>query len=450
MISDSKSMETPYFDARKRSVYRRPVLNNLILHIHPPTIPEKTLALTHTWGLGGMSVVLVMLLAVTGILLMFVYEPFPGQAYDSIVTLQKEVWFGHLVRNIHHWSGNILVIVSFLHLLRVYFTSAFHGPRRLNWVIGLGLLFLVLVSNFTGYLLPWDQQAYWAITICTNMLDYLPGLGMQLQKVIFGGEEIGPATLSIFFTIHIVIMPVCLFLLMPYHFWLVRKAGGVVVPRLLGEDSDTRNAHVPIIPNLVVREAAVGLALIAFVMVYALIFDAPLAGRANPGLSPNPTKAPWFLIGIQEMLMHIHPMFAAWVIPVLMVVLLIAFPYFKYDAEETGAWFCSRKGHRMGMVAALTALVVTPVLVIGSSLFIDFMVWLPKIPGFIRNGLIPLIIILAAILGFYISMKKRYKASNNEAIQTVFILLLVSFVILTIICYWFRGPGMELIFFSHQ
>jgi ABC-type multidrug transport system permease subunit len=104
----------------------------------------------------------------------------------------------------------------------------------------------------------------------------------------------------------------------------------------------------------------------------------------------------------------------------------------------------------MGMVAALTALVVTPVLVIGSSLFIDFTVWLPKIPGFIRNGLIPLIIILAAILGFYISMKKRYKASNNEAIQTVFILLLVSFVILTIICYWFRGPGMELIFFSHQ
>jgi hypothetical protein len=193
-----------------------------------------------------------------------------------------------------------------------------------------------------------------------------------------------------------------------------------------------------------------GLALIASVMVYAIIFDAPLEGRANPGLSPNPTKAPWFLIGIQEMLMHIHPMFAAWVIPVLMVVLLIVLPYFKYDAEETGAWFCSRKGPRMGMVAALTALVVTPVVVIGSSLIIDFTVWLPKIPGFIRNGLIPLILILAAILGFYISMKKRYKASNNEAIQTVFILLLVSFVILTIICYWLRGPGMELIFFSDQ
>ena len=169
---------------------RQPLFNNLILHLHPPKAHERTLELTHTLGLGGMPIVLVMLLALTGILLMFIYEPSPRLAYDSVIRLQEEIRFGQLIRNIHHWSGNILLIVSFLHLLRVFFTGAFRGSRRFNWVIGLCLFFLVLVSNFTGYLLPWDQLAFWAITICTGMLEYLPGLGLWLQKMIRGGEAV--------------------------------------------------------------------------------------------------------------------------------------------------------------------------------------------------------------------------------------------------------------------
>jgi len=425
-----------------------PVFDNLILHLHPRTIPKQTLKFTLTWGLGGMALVLVLLLSLTGILLMFVYEPISERAYESIMTLHETVLFGAFIRNIHHWSGNILVIVSFLHLLRVYFTGAFHSPRRFNWIIGLGLFFLVLVSNFTGYLLSWDQLSYWAITICTGMLDYIPGIGTDLRMMILGGNEVGAHTLSIFFTIHIVIMPISLFLFMPYHFWLVRKTGGVILPLLSNDKQGGDDGYVPTIPNLTTRELAMGLGLIAFVMVYATIFDAPLGVRANPGLSPNPTKAPWFFIGIQEMLIHFHPLLAAWVIPLLITLALIILPYLRYDSGSTGAWFCSRKGQRMGIVTAIISLLVTPLVIIYSSLFPFFPGWLPNIPTTISNGLIPFMVIIGVITGFYIIMKKRYEASNNEAIQTLFILILVAYVILTVICYYFRGPGMELGFFQ--
>jgi quinol-cytochrome oxidoreductase complex cytochrome b subunit len=276
------------------------------------------------------------------------------------------------------------------------------------------------------------------------MLDYLPGIGPSLQMLILGGNEMGAHTLSLFFTIHVVIMPISLFLLMPYHFWLVRKAGGVISPPSWNGKQEKDNSYVPTIPNLTTRELSTGLGLIAFVMVYATIFDAPLGARANPGLSPNPTKAPWFFIGIQEMLIHLHPFFAAWVIPLLVTLSLIILPYLRYDSDFPRTWFCSRKGQCMGIVAAIISLLVTPLVIIYASLFNFLPTWLANIPVTISNGLLPVIVILGVLTGFYIIMKKRYKASNNEAIQTIFIFLVVAYVILSIICYWFRGPGMEL------
>ena len=185
--------------------YRR-FFNSLILHFRPRTVQERTLRFTLTWGLGGMAVVLILLLFGTGILMKFVYQPFPDKAYASILHLQQSVSFGQFVRNIHHWSGNVLLIVVFLHFLRVFFTGAFHSPRQFNWIIGLCLFLVVLLSNFTGYLLPWDQLSFWAITICTGMLEYLPGVGLWLQKLIRGGSEVGTATLSNFYAIHTAIL----------------------------------------------------------------------------------------------------------------------------------------------------------------------------------------------------------------------------------------------------
>ena len=435
---------SPIFPQNERD-RKKFLLNNLILHFRPRTVPEQSVRFTHTWGLGGIGAVLVLLLFFTGLLLKFIYEPFPGRAFDSIIILQQDVWFGQFVRNIHHWSANILVIVVFLHMLRVFFTGAFHPPRQFNWIIGLILFFLILISNFTGYLLPWDQLAFWAITICISMFEYIPFVGMWLQKLIMGGEEIGPQSLRTFFTLHSAIIPACLIMLMTFHFWRVRKAGGVVTPRSLRENSETSVRKVPTIPNLVLRELVVALILIAFILVFSIIFNAPLENKANPGLSPNPAKAPWYFLGMQELLLHFHPLFAVFIIPIFVIGFLIFLPYLKYDSDMTGSWFISQKGRKMAMVSAIFALIATPIGIIADEFFIDFTAWLPVLPTIITNGLLPAAIVATIAIGFYLLMKKKYTATNNESIQAVFILLLISFIILTITGIWFRGQGMALV-----
>lgn len=422
----------------------RRFFRSLILHFRPRTVPERTLRLTLTWGLGGMAAVLVLLLMGTGMLLKFFYEPFPGKAYESILYLQGNVLFGQFIRNIHHWSGNGLLIVVFLHFLRVFFTGAFHPPRQFNWIIGLFLFFAVLSSNFTGYLMPWDQLAFWACTISTGMLEYLPFWGEWLQKLIQGGSEIGPATLSNFYTIHTAILPVIIIIFMSFHFWRIRKAGGLVILRAPEEDATVEIKVVDTIPNLIIREVVVALVLLASILVFSIIFDAPLESKANPGLSPNPTKAPWFLVGIQEMLIHFHPLFSLFLIPLLVLIALLALPYFDFQAKTAGVWFASSKGRKIGRIAALAAIFFTPLGVLADEYILDFAAWMNDIPVFVTNGVIPFVLVLAGSAGFYIMTKRRYSANNNEAVQGLFILFLVAFLVLTVIGIWFRGSGMEL------
>ena len=426
---------------------RRPYrgwLNTLVLHFRPKFVQERTLRFTLTWGLGGMAVILVCLLFATGMMQKFVYQPVPDRAYESILHLQNNVLFGQLIRNIHHWSANILLIVVFLHFLRVFFTGAFHAPRQFNWIIGLTMFVLILGSNFTGYLLPWDQLAFWAVTICTGMLEYIPVIGEGLKQIILGGSDMGPATLSNFFAIHTAIIPACLLLLMPFHFWRVRKSGGLVVPRTTEENPGAKGEMVATIPNLILRELVVAAVLIAFIMLLSIVYDAPLGAKANPGLSPNPTKAPWYFAGLQELLLHIHPFFAFVVMPLIIAGVLLLLPYFPYDENTAGVWFASYRGRRMAIVAAVVAIVFTPLLVLADDLFFDFAVWIPGIPPVVSSGLLPVAIILAAFGGFYALMKRKYTATKNEAVQAVFVLLLFAFIILTITTVWFRGAGMAL------
>jgi quinol-cytochrome oxidoreductase complex cytochrome b subunit len=392
-----------------------------------------------------MAVVLVCMLFATGLMLKFVYQPVPDRAYESIVHLQNNVLFGQLIRNVHHWGGNILLIIVFLHLLRVFFTSAFHPPRQFNWIIGVVMFLAVLTSDITGYLLPWDQLAFWAITICTGMLEYIPVIGEWLQKLIRGGNEIGPATLSIFFAIHTAIIPACLLILMPWHFWRVRKAGGLVIPHRPDENEGSENAKVPTIPNLILREIVVAVVLLAAVMVVAVLFNAPFEAKANPGLSPNPTKAPWYFAGFQELLLHFHPHFALFIIPAFMLIALVSIPYFSYQTETAGVWFVSLKGRSMAVVAALVAIIVTPIGIVADEFVIDFADWFPGLSSVVSNGILPAAFILAGIIVFYWLVKKKYAATNSESIQSVFVLLVVAFIILTITGIWFRGKRMALI-----
>jgi len=429
---------------RVREGYRR-LFNSLILHFRPRNVQEETLRWTLTWGLGGMAVVLVFLLLGTGVLLKFIYQPSPEKAYESILYLQNEVLFGRLIRNIHHWSANALILVAFLHLLRVFFTGAFHAPRQFNWVIGVTLFLTVLLSNFTGYLLPWDQLAFWAITICTGMLEYIPGIGLWLQALIQGGPEVGPGTLSNFYAIHTAILPAFLIILMPFHFWRIRKVGGLVIPRPPEQSSEDRGRSVPAIPNLLLREIAVALVLFASVLVFSMLFNAPLGDKANPGLSPNPTKAPWYFMGIQEILLHFHPLFALFVVPALMLIALLTLPYINFELNTAGVWFASTKGRGMALIAGLAALIGTPLAILADEYLIEVAARLPTIPAWLTNGLVPLAVLLVATAVFYVFMRRKYAASNTEAVQMVFVLLLVAFVVLTITGIGFRGTGMKLV-----
>jgi len=422
---------------------QRKYFRNLLLHFRPSAVPERTLRLSLTWGLGGMAVVLVFLLFFSGLLLKFIYVPVPEQAYESITYLQTEVPFGRLLRNLHRWSGNTLILLTFLHFLRVFYTGAFDGPRRLNWVFGLFLFAAVVLSNFTGYLLPWDQIAYWAVTISTSMLDYVPFAGASLKKLVLGGSDPGPATIMNFYAIHTAILPALLLFVLPFHFWRIRKANGLVIPRSPGETLKEPVAEVDTMPHLIVREVTTALILLAVILVISMFYNAPLAEQANPGLSPNPTKAPWYFMGIQEMLMHFHPLYSVLVLPSLLLLGVFLVPWISNPAETAGVWFRSRKGRTMTAISAMAAMFTT----VAAILFDEFRTTAnpAAVPDSVSSGLFPFALVCGFCATFYFVMKKAFASSRCETVQALFTLLVTAFVVLTVVGIWFRGSGMQLV-----
>lgn len=413
------------------------IFDHPFFHFRPREVPGQVTRFSHTFGLGGAALVLILLLFTTGILLRFIYDPFPGGAYDSILALQQQLTFGRLVRNIHHWSANFLVVVVFLHLLRVFFSGGFYPPRQLNWLFGLLLLVSCLASNFTGYLLPWDQLSYWAVTICTGMLGYIPYAGTVLQKVVQGGDTIGATTLRIFYTFHTAIIPALLILLSSLHFWYIRKAGGVVIPRRLDKGSDLSEQPASSGTDLLLKELTASLVVVAFILLFSALFDAPLGDRANPALSPNPAKAPWYFAGMQELLLLFHPVISILMVPLVVCCLMGGLPYLKTESNLSGIWFRSQKGRRLAVVSMLLALVATP----ASILILELSASSQTAAG---GVIVPALLGFIGLVGYYIILRRWVEADRDEAIQAIFVCLLVSYIILTISGIWFRGSGMAL------
>ncbi len=445
MIEKLRSFSFPFASHPRHEDPRSPhrIFKTLVFHIRPRMVAERTLRFTLTFGLGGMAVVLVLLQLLTGTLLKFAYEPFPAQAYDSLIRLQTEYTFGQFTRNIHFWSANILVGVLLLHGLRVFLTGAFQPPRRANWIVGLILFVLVLASNLTGYLLPWDQLAFWATTICLGMLEYIPGIGSLLQQWVMGGSQIGAATLRNFFALHTAVLPAAIVSLMAYHFWRIRRAGGLVVLRSANETPAEKPAMVPSNPHLLMREAAVALSVAAVVSAVALIFDAPLGAAANPGLSPNPTKAPWYFAGVQEMLVHFHPTFALMIVLAMGLGVFIL-PYLGGMSASAGVWFASAAGRRTALFAAAAAGVATPLAVVLDEYVVGASRWMPDWPSAVSHGAIPAVLLVFVLAGLVAVLTKAFGSSRPEAAQAVFVFLLVGFVELAAICVFFRVEGMKL------
>ena len=414
-------------------------MRNILTHIHPARIDAAALRFTRTFGLGGMAAVLIVIQIITGILLRFYYTPSPAEAYDSIIFLKSQVLFGQFIRNIHYWSGVFMLLIAFLHFLRVFLTGAYRDIRKFNWLFGLFLLVLVVFLNFTGYLLPWDQLAYWAITVSTNIIGYLPLVGNSIRTIIIGGKELNAVTLQTFYTFHTAVLPILLIILVLYHFWRVRKAGGVLIP-----ETREKAEMVPVDPNLVFREFIVSLVLVAVLFAFSALFNAPLLEKANPAFSMNPTKAPWYFDGLQELLMHFHPLFAAFIIPMSAVVFLAWIPFLKYDNVPNGQWFISEKGRKSAKSTAIFTAGVTILGILFNEYILNFEILLPGFPAVISNGIIPLLVVFGLVAGYYGFYLKRFNLSKEELVQAIFVFMIVAFVVLTLTGIFFRGKDMAL------
>lgn len=422
----------------------RRVVDSLVLHLHPTKVPVSTLRWTYTWGLGGLSAVLMMVLGLTGVILLNNYTPATPQAYLDILELRSNVWFGELVRNLHHWSANLLVVIAVLHLVRVFLTGSYRPPRELNWLIGVAMLVLVLAANFTGYLLPWDQLAFWAITVGTSIISYVPLVGEWLVRLTLGGPEVGANTLLNFFSMHISFIPMLIFGLMSYHFWRVRKDGGLTLPKNIDQTEEPKPERVTTIPHLLNKELVFAVGWIAALLVFSMLIPAPLEGIANPDVSPNPAKAPWYFLGLQELLLHFHPLVAGIILPSLAGLGIFLLPFFDVEQASVGVYFRSRRGRALFALAAGLAVLLTPGWVLLDEFILDWTAWLPTWPALISNGFIPLAILLLPLILLDEWMVKTFKAITEERVIFIVTFIFVAFIILTMIGIFFRGPGMSL------
>jgi quinol-cytochrome oxidoreductase complex cytochrome b subunit len=370
------------------------MISSLFLHIHPARVSRHVLKPTSTFALGLISGILFIVLAVTGLALMLYYVPYPPEAYRSMKDLQFVVTFGIVLRNIHRWSAHAMVGVVFLHMCRVFWTGSYKSPREFNWVIGVLLLLLTLGLSFTGYLLPWDQLAFWAITVGTNIAAYAPVVGDQVKFLLLGGHMIGPMTLLRFYVLHCVMLPLAMLLLISLHVWRVRKDGlsGADIHRApteevagafpastktyglmalgkrTGASVEARDPDDEVFawPHLLYRELLIALAVIVALHVISLVFMAPLEEIADPTRTPNPAKAPWYFLGLQE-LVHYSALMGGVIVPTLLVLALLVVPYADRGTAGSGRWFAPERRIANTIFTALTAVFV--VLTIIGTLF---------------------------------------------------------------------------------
>jgi len=425
-------------DDRSRLLARA---NSLILHVHPPRVPAAALRISYTWGLGGISAALALILGTTGVLLMFRYEANIDRAYTSILLLETQMAFGSLIRAVHHWSANLLVITTLLHLVRVFLTAGFKQKRFTNWLIGVALLLLMLAFNFTGYLLPWDQLAYWAVTVVTTMLGYIPFLGEAISSFVRAGSEVSQGTLSNFYALHVAVLPALAVAATTYHFWRVRKDGGISQPV---SQEEQQAEGLTTVPHLVRIEFAAAAAVIVGLVMWAMLAPAPLKDLADPTHSPNPAKAAWYFLGLQEFLLHMDTL-AAMTLAVIVLAAMAILPLWDAREEDVGLYFRSAVGRRAALLGTLLGVDLVPLMVIADEYWIDLPSMLPGWPVAITNGLVPLLFTLAGLAAVYVGVRKRLKANHSEALVGLFTFVMVSLVVLTIIGVFFRGPNMALV-----
>lgn len=203
------------------------MFKDFIVHLFPRVVLRNNLRLTYTFCLGGLAFTAFLLLSATGLLLIFYYQPTPGRAFESILTLERTVFLGRYIRSLHRICSHAILVFIFLHTLRVVFTGAYRKPRELNWIIGFGLLCLTVFAAYTGYLLPMDQLALWATQTGMELLATVPG-GAALKMILVPDQVGGELSLLRFYALHIVFVPACILALSFLHFYRIRQDKGVL------------------------------------------------------------------------------------------------------------------------------------------------------------------------------------------------------------------------------
>ena len=473
---------TPNTD-RSRSSF---VFGNLFLHLHAVRVHRWTLRWATTWGLGIMAASAFLITLGTGILLMFYYKPYPEVAYASIKDIHFVVPTGQFIRNIHRWAAQLMVVAALLHMGRVFYTAAYRAPREYNWVMGMGLLVVTLGLSFTGYLLPWDQLAYWAITIGANIAqsprEVTDALGLTpyfdpggLQKfILLGSEEIGEEALIRFYLLHVMILPLALAVLMGVHFWRIRKDGGMARPA----DADQRlgdlgpqtypvfteapaktyqlaaivrgrtpqvggapEKTLPAMPHLFYAEVAVFMLTILICLALALYSDAPLKELANPAVPENPAKAPWYFLGLQELVSY-SALMGGMGIPTIVIIGLLLIPYLDRETAGTGEWFGGPGGRGLVLRSAVFGLVAVLAVEVFAVRFGWIREWWPSTPQIIITLINPGTVLTAIYALYSMWLVRRYDSTRAGALG-LFTCFLCGFLVLTVVGTHFRGPNWD-------
>ena len=363
------------------------VVSNFLLHWFPAKVSKASLDWNYSFWLGTVSAALLLLLTLSGFPLLFLYVPSIERAYASIKDIEFAVTFGSWIRSVHRFAAHLMVAAVFLHLARVFLTGAYKNgvgqgqQREWNWVIGVVMLLLTLFLSFTGYLLPWDQLAYWAVTVGTNIASSIPFVGEPIRELLLGGRSIDQPTLIRFYVLHVLVLPGVLGVLFVYHMWRVRKDGGLAradrasrhetpvaiaagptktytllgvargtAPTVRATVLETPDATVNAVPDLTRRAIIVTLGTIAVLSIMSVFLRSPLEEAANALVTPNPAKAPWYFLWLQEIVtlttvkigsFTINGAFLGGVIlPGLLVGLLTAWPWLdRSPSAAAGAWF---------------------------------------------------------------------------------------------------------------
>ena len=385
------------------------VVRNFFLHWFPAKVTRQSLSWNYSFWLGTISAVLFLILILTGIPLMFLYVPSVERAYLSVKDLEFTVSFGWFLRGLHRISAHLMVAVVFLHMVRVFLAGAYKNGtaanqnRQLNWIIGIVLLLFTLLLSFTGYLLPWDQLAYWAITVGTNIASSAPLVGEKMRFFLLGGRTIDQNTLIRFYVLHCFFLPLGVLLLFSYHMWRVRKDGGLACVDQLSLEQKKEGAHpiksktysllgitsgrtvhvetsiinddkhtVASSPNLTRRLLLVTLGTLAVASVLTILFHAPLEEAANPSITPNPAKAPWYFLWLQELVTDTTltiagitingALIGGIIVPGILVVAAILWPYFdKSSVRAAGVWMATerRKQNWVFLIVVAVILILT-------------------------------------------------------------------------------------------